>query len=230
MKMLLKRMIRYAVAPLLAACAAAVVYAANAPTYLDADGKRFGAQGVVIVNPDGSFGNTTGATQSGENHIGEVGNNSTNFNVNPTVSTSAFSAGMSVGGKITVTGATRVSGSLGAGGTSGYIQTITMTSGTTSHTSQVDVFIFDADIAGTCTDHTAVAFGAADMANLVGVAHITDWTADNDNLPVAGQATNLALPYEIAGGTSLYACAIERGTPTFASAFDVRFKFHLLRN
>lgn len=55
---------KFALAGALALVLATVAYAANAPTYKDPAGQDRDAQGIVIVNPDGSFPSITSATSA----------------------------------------------------------------------------------------------------------------------------------------------------------------------
>jgi hypothetical protein len=163
------------------------------------------------------------ATPAGELHIGEVGSNQNTVQVAQTVTaSSAYTSGNAVGGLMTIANATRVS----AG--SGLLQSV-VSNMKSAQTTQIDVFIFNANPTGsTCTDKTAFSVAAADFDKILGVASITTWFSAGT--PSVGQAQNLAMPYALASGTTLYACAVTRSTPTYTATTDVSFGFRFLRN
>jgi hypothetical protein len=132
----------------------------------------------------------------------------------PTVSTTPYSTGDNVGGKVTLTSVCR-----GATG-SGIIQSVVITS-KSIQTATFDVVFFTADPSGsTFTDNVAQAIVDADLSKIVGVAQCTTVVA----LAAESihQATGLALPFALSGGaTTLYAAIIVRGTPTLGSTSDI---------
>lgn len=172
---------------------------------------------------------TPAAATATENHIGEVGENEISTQIAQTVTaSSAYATGNAVGGLMTVTSATRVSGTAGASGTGGLLQAVVMNT-KSAQTTSTDVFIFNANpTSTTCTDKTAFALNSADFDKVVGVAHINDFTAGN--VASIGQAQNLAMVYVLASATSIYACAVTRGTPTWTATSDVSFGFKMLRD
>lgn len=217
----MRRFIGYFLAIVLSAPAAAQ----NVSTYVDAvTGQKVS---VSSANPLPVTGGGGGG--GGEAHIGETGGNQTLAVIGQVVTAaSAYAAGQAVGGLMTISNAARVNAGLGAGGTSGMIQSV-LISAKSAQSSQIDVLIFRANpTASTCTDKTAVAIAAADFDKLIGVAKVTDWTPLGT--PSLGQSQNLAIPYALASGTALYACAVTRATPTFASASDIAISFNALRN
>lgn len=165
----------------------------------------------------------------GENHGQEVGGNQTTIAVAQTVTaSSAYASGNAVGGLMTLAGAARISGALGGPGTSGMMQSILVAS-KSLQTAQIDVVLFNANpTASTCTDKTAFVLAAADFDKVIGAAHVADWTAGSTGS--FGQAQNMAMPYALASATTIYACAITRGTPTFASTSDISLIFRPIRN
>jgi hypothetical protein len=169
------------------------------------------------------------ATPAGENHTGETGSNLLPVTVAQTVTaSSAYTSGNAVGGLMTVASAVRVSGALGAGGTSGFVQGVTINA-KSAQSSLVDIFLFKANPTGsTCTDKTAFALATADFDKVLGVVHVTDWTSGGT--ASAGQVFGLAMPYALSSATTMYACAITRATPTFTATTDISVTFNLLRN
>lgn len=169
---------------------------------------------------------------AGEAHMGEVGGNAISVQVAQTVTaSSAYASGNAIGGLMTVANAARVSGSAGTPGTSGILQSVIINS-KSAQTTQVDIFLFSANPSGsTCTDKTAFSLAAADFDKVLGVVSVpatTGWYAAGT--PSVGQAQNLALPYALASATSVYACAVTRATPTFASTTDISIGYRFLRN
>lgn len=185
-------------------------------------------------------GTGTFATQSAltptEVHAGEIGSNQIKVQVAQTVTaSSAYTSGNAIGGLMTIAGAARVSGSLGAAGTGGILSAMVMNS-KSLQTTQVDVVFFDANPTGsTCTDKTAFSLATADFDKVVGYLTIPG-TAANGAGWVAGTVGSLGIPtyypitYDLASATSIYACAVTRGTPTWTATTDVSFKFNFLRN
>ncbi len=177
----------------------------------------------------GSIGNTAFGVSAGEAHVGEVGANQFTITVAQTVTaSSAYASGNAVGGLLTFANAARVSGSAGAPGTSGMVQSV-LENTKSAQTSASDLVVFSANPSGsTCTDKTAFSVAAADFDKIVGIVHITDWTSLGT--PSAGQAQNQAMPYALSSATSLYGCLVTRGTPTFSATTDVSLTVRVVRN
>lgn len=178
----------------------------------------------------------TAATPAGEFHIGEVASNQIKVQVAQTVtSASAYASGNAVGGLMTIAGAARVSGSLGAAGTGGILTGLMMNS-KSLQTTQVDVFLFDANpTTSTCTDKTAFSLATADFDKVIGVVTIPGTAANGagwyaGTVGSTGVATYYPVTYDLASSTSMFACAVTRGTPTYTATTDVSFKFNILRN
>lgn len=143
---------------------------------------------------------------------------------------SAYTSGNAIGGLMTIANATRSVATAGTPGTTGMLQAV-VEDVKSAQSAQTDIFVFNANPTGsTCTDKTAFVLAAADAAKVIGVISIptTGWfSGGTGSSGIAGQ---VALPYAINFSTTLYACAVTRGTPTFASTSDVFFTFPLLRN
>jgi hypothetical protein len=135
---------------------------------------------------------------------------------NPTISSNAYTAGMSVGGLITLSGATRINGG------SGMIQTVQI-SVKTDLSQPFDVAFFDTEPTSTITDNTLFnPNNLTDLPYCCSVAHCTDIVSFDT--PQIFQATNLGLNYQLsASNTNLYAVMIMRGVgQTFASTTAVQ--------
>lgn len=202
--------------------------------------------GVTVRNPTAAnlnatvVGTGTFVTQSAltatEVHVGEVSSNQIRVDVAQTVTaSSAYTSGNAIGGLMTIANSARVSGSLGAAGTGGIIQQVVANS-KSLQTTQVDVFLFNSNPSGsTCTDKTAFVLATADFDKVIGVASIPGTAANNSGwfgggTGSVGQANNLAMAFDLASGTSVFACAVTRGTPTFTATSDISFKYQILRN
>lgn len=176
--------------------------------------------------PCGSAGNAS------EAHIGEVGGNI--IPITPTVTTTAttIASGESIGGKLTLTNAVRVSAALGQPGTSGIIQDIVFASTDVLLAGPLDVYFFNADpSASTCTNDTAFSLNTADTAKVIGVAHVTDFTRDQAaSGSFVAQAGNWAKSFAVASGTSIFACIVWRGANYTSAASSSTFKVNILRN
>lgn len=182
-------------------------------------GAKTGANSLSIVPAS----DATFALVASETHLGEIGGRSATVTVAQTVTAaSAYASGNAIGGLITVANVARISGG------SGLLQSISV-SMKSAQTGQIDVVYFNANPTGsTCTDKVAFSVAAADFDKVLGVAHVTDWTSLGT--PSVGQAQNLAMPFALASGTTLYACAVTRSTPTFTSTSDVSVSTRVLQN
>ncbi|WP_084581779.1 hypothetical protein [Sphingomonas azotifigens] len=154
------------------------------------------------------------STPAGEAYIGRIGGDVlTAPGGTPAVATTAYAAGNVVGSLLTFTGAAR------AAAGSGLIQAASVLSKSVQ-TAALDLLIFSANpSASTFTDKATVAINAADLDKLVGVIHLTDWSA----LGTASiaQAIGGGLPFKLAAGTSLYGVLVARAAMTLASTSDL---------
>lgn len=175
-------------------------------------------------------GTTNGvAAQATENHVGEVGGNLLPITSAMTTSNNTVTTGKSVGGLQTLANAVRVSGALGASGTSGIIQSAMLTFKDAIGSIPFDVYYFNANPTGsTCTDNTTFALVDADRDKVVGIAHITDLTASNT--AAIGQAQNQAIPFGVASATSIYACVVTRGSAVITGTANASLITRVLRN
>lgn len=164
---------------------------------------------------DGVEGLLAAPTPAGEQYIGRIGGDVllSAPAAAPAISASAYAAGQVIGTRFTLLNASRVA----AG--AGLIQAATLLSKTAT-TAAIDMVVFSADpTASTLTDKTAPTIAAADLDKIVGVIHLTDWSA----LGAASLAQNLAvgLPFRLGAGTSLYAVLIARAAITPGSTSDL---------
>jgi len=173
---------------------------------------------VVIASDQAALplptGAATAANQSTGNTkldtiIANTGAGSVNLTITPTVTAGAYTTGMVAGGKLSLTSAVRASGG------SGIIQSVSV-SKKTALTAPYDVHFFHTDPTNsTFTDNSALALNVADLPYLIGIAHCSD-LVDNGT-PKTLQAANVALPFKLATGTTLFAVAVIRGGETLAS-------------
>jgi hypothetical protein len=140
----------------------------------------------------------------------------------PTVTAaSAYASGNAVGGLITLAAINRQSGA------SIYVQSVTVAS-KSAQTAQFDLVFFNANpTASTCTDKTAFSVAAADASKLAGVAHVSDWTASAVGSVGQMQQPPIGVPVPV---TTLYACLVTRGTPTFTATTDVSVTVFAVQN
>lgn len=149
-----------------------------------------------------------------DNHIGEVGGNIIVITNAMTTSNNAISAGESIGGIQTLAGAARVSGTLGNPGTGGLIQSIRLSFKDATAETSMDVWFFNAALAGaTCADNTNFTLADGDRPKVIGIAHLTDenGTTTATTAPTFLQANNLAMPFSLSSATSILACVVNRG-------------------
>lgn len=166
--------------------------------------------------------NLVAAKQSGSFNVGGV---TTAITATPTVSTSpAYTAADALGGKITLASAVRVSG----GG--GIIQALTLAD-KGKQSAAIDVVFFNADPSGTTfTDNGALTIADADLLAIIGVVSIaaTDYSAFADNS--IATKYGLGLAFKAVGSTSIYACLVNRGTPTYTSTTDIQLAVKILQD
>jgi hypothetical protein len=144
--------------------------------------------------------------------IGGVGANTTLTVAQTVTASSAYASGNAVGGLITLAGINRATGA------SILVQSVLVTS-KSAQTNPMDLLLFNANPTGsTCTDKTAVSIVAADAGKLVGVAHVTDWTSGGT--ASVGQMQQPPMGIAVPA-TTLYACLVTRGTPTWTATSDV---------
>ena len=125
-----------------------------------------------------------------------------------TTATTAYTAGDQVGTQVSLTGAARASG---GSGTIVAVQLIDQSDIIGAY----DVVFSRASITP-ASDNAAFAISDADSLNVVGLVALAG-AYDIGNNRIA-QATNLAVPYDCSGGTTLYANLITRYGHTFFTA------------
>lgn len=157
-----------------------------------------------------------------ENYIGKVGGDVFIPSVSglATSVSPAYSTADVIGGKLTITGATRVTG----GG--GVVQSVALNC-KSAQTGAIDLILFSADPAGsTFTDNAALAIAAADWDKIIGVIHLSDWT--NLGTPSVVQANNIGMAYKVAVGSTLYGVLVARSGLTFASVNDLNLALRVV--
>jgi hypothetical protein len=157
-----------------------------------------------------------------EAHLGQIGGTVAVLTPTVTVDAALYATGDNMGGKLTLTGMTRVA----AG--SGMIQSVVITSKAVQ-TATFDVIFFNADpSASTFTTNVAQALDDADLAKIIGVAQCNTVVALTDCS--IHQATNVAMPFKLPAGTSGYAAIVVRGAPTPASTSDLSISIRVLQD
>ena len=157
--------------------------------------------------------------------VTNVGGFTDSLTATPTITAGAYSSGNLLGGLLTLAGAARVNADTG-GLATGTIRTVTLTD-KANQKSAVDVVFFVANPTNTTfTDHAAAAINVADLPNVAG--HVSIVAGDYISLAASTNAVatkgGLGISYKIPSGSSLYACLICRGTPTYASTSDVSLR------
>lgn len=143
--------------------------------------------------------------------------------VTPAVTAGAYSTGEVIGTKMTIANAIR-----GRDSPSGILQSIGIAS-KAALTVTVDVIIFTADpSASTIADTDAIAIDVADVAKVLPGTPVAVATKTDLGTPDYVTERNLAIPYYLAAGTSLYAVAVIRGSHTPGSTSDLTFRFALM--
>lgn len=140
----------------------------------------------------------------------------------PTVSTSAYTAGNVVGGLLTFANA--VSGTV----LSGVLTSVSVTTRSTQ-TAGFKLYLFSASPAGTFTDRTAPVIAAADALLLLDV--ITLGAADSGlGSAVTTYNTDAISRSLVLAGTSLFGVLITTGTPTFSTTTNVAVTVSVLKD
>lgn len=177
---------------------------------------------VVGINPNSTV--TPAATES---HLGEVGGNIIPISIGITTSNNTVTTGKSIGGTLTFANAVRVSGTLGNSGTSGILQNLSLFFKDAVAGTSADLYLFNASPSSTCTDNTAFALSNSDLAKVVGIVHITDFTASNTG--IIAQANNLAIAYGLSSATSLFGCLVARGSFAITTTSGAEIVANVLR-
>lgn len=97
----------------------------------------------------------------------------------------------------------------------GIIQSVIITDLAKQNANLDVVFFSTSPSATTFTDNAAFDIDDADLVRVIGVAAVFDWKSFNDNS--IGQELQLALPFIMAGGNTLYAAIVSRGAPTYGA-------------
>lgn len=184
----------------------------------------------TAVTNAGTFAvQNTAATVASENHIGEVGGNMLPITNAMTTTNATTTTGQSAGGLQTLANAVRVSGALGTGGTSGIIQDVLVTFKDAVGAGPLDVYFFNANPSGsTCTNDSAFILADADRTKVIGIAHVTDFTASNT--AAVGQAHNLAMTFGVSSATSIFACVVARASFAITGVANAALQVNDLRN
>jgi hypothetical protein len=138
-----------------------------------------------------------------------------------TVTASSYTSGNSIGGKITIANAVRVSGGVSV---LTNIQLLDRANQRPTGT----IYIFDADpSAATLTDKTAFVFSTDDLKVVAQIpVASTDWVQTNSK--ATATLPNLAREVGPVTGTTLYAAFVTTSTPTFAATTDMQMVFGLV--
>lgn len=138
----------------------------------------------------------------------------------PTIDTSAYAAGDLIGSAV-IELENAVGGDTGSALVGGLVQSVVVTD-LSKQSANLDVVFFDADPTNTTfSDNDAFDPDDADILNIFGTAAVIDWSDFNDNSE--GQTLNLAMPFVLDSGSSLWAVLVSRGAPTYsATALTLR--------
>lgn len=170
------------------------------PTALGANGgfKIEGVAGGTAVSVSGTF------TQATPIEVGAT----------PTISTSAYASGDTVGGVMTFTGA----------GNAGTIMTAIIDD-KDAESAALELWLFNATITP-AADNAAHSISDADMAKCIGV--IDGFVYHASALNSVGQAVSVGLAYKLPSGSDVYGLLVTRGAPTFSSTSDLKVRIVVL--
>lgn len=143
---------------------------------------------------------------------GRSGNISARIVTTPTITTSAYSAGQVIGGKLTLSNALR------SRVLTGLIQSVSIAT-LSLQTAPLDVVFFSDDPTGsTITNASGLAVVAADLPKVAAVVNL--FGPSQLGTPSFYFSGGLALPV-IAASTTIYACIVARSAITFGTTSDV---------
>lgn len=185
-------------------------------------GKNIGlAVGEVPVDSTHPLPMQAGA---GEAHLGEIGGNSAVVIPTVTVSTTpAYTAGDSIGGKITLANAMRV-----AAGSSVLTDIMILDRSNQKPTGYISIYSGD-PTAATLTDNAALVNSTDDQKIIALIPVVTaDWVTINSK--AYAHLRNLGIVVKAAVTTNLYASWVAVNTPTFVATTDLQISFKFLRD
>lgn len=146
------------------------------------------------------------------------------ISVSPVVSATTYSSGQVIGGLIAFANAARTSGG------TGLIQAVSATFLSGAIPSLDIIFFNSQPSASTINDAATFAIASANMVNIVGVAHVNDSALLGTSAPSIVQADQLALPFDLSGGTTLYAALVARSSATLTSTSDMTVTVSILQD
>lgn len=145
------------------------------------------------------------------------------ISVTPTIDANIYASGDFLGGLQTISGAGRV----GVG--SGVLHSV-LVSDLDKEGADIDILIFDSNPSGTTvTNQSAADIADADTPKIVCVIQVTSDSAFNDTGVSFATGQNCIFKGDTATGT-IYAVAVVRGTPTYASTTDLTFRYSILQD
>ena len=145
--------------------------------------------------------------------------------VTPTVEAAAYATGELIGGKMSFAQAVRGIDLVDA---TGMIQSVVITD-LAKQSANLDLVFFDVDPSNTTfTENSALDINDTDLLTIIGVVAITDWKDFSDNS--VGIALNLAMPFGLGTGATIYAAIVSRGSPTYASTSDLTVRIGVLQD
>lgn len=154
------------------------------------------------------------ALTDGEAHVGSVGGGLKRVPVQLTVAAALHAVGAVIGGIVTVPSLAR------AAGKTGYVVAASLFS-KIAFTGQIDIFIFNASpAASTTADNSAFSLHANDVNKLLGVIHVTDWSALGAAYSL-GFVDNCRVPVDGLAGSDLYLVLVARTAITFTGTADM---------
>jgi hypothetical protein len=140
--------------------------------------------------------------------------NNLKVSVTPTITTTAYTTGFVVGGKLSFLGAARTKTK------TGWVVSAAIADKSTT-TSDMELWLYDTDLAAAVANNTAFAPTVADNLNCIGIISFgsaTRFAASANGMKVT---TFSPIPFLIPTGTTLYGVLVVRGTPTFVGTSDL---------
>lgn len=178
-----------------------------------------GARHVQLVKLlDGGDGSTTAVAYNADRGFTVTSGRLVRISVTPTISTGTYAGKDAVGGLLTFANAARFS----AGG--GHVVGVTIVD-KDQERADLDLVLFNQTFTAS-TDNAVFDPTDADLANVLGVIPVRNWSDFNDN--AVGQADPVKLPFSLTG-TSLFGQLVVRNTPTYGTTSDLTVVLHILQ-
>lgn len=143
------------------------------------------------------------------------------YSLTPTITATTYTSGKCVGGLLTFATASSTA--------TGYIQGAGVTD-VDGNTNQLDLFLFNGTPSGssTITDNSTISIATADLAKVLAVIHVADFSLLGSTKPTYGFASTVATPFRLTPGASLTGALVARGSSVWASTTSITVNLNVI--